>query len=114
MLELGVDDYIRTKDNRIAIVNKIEPHIIVGFFDDDSEKSLSINEIKEVILGNSSLNIGDRVKLETVFYKEASEENPHDCLGTVIDYDGYWFYVDWDNGQWNTYRKLDADLTVVK
>lgn len=113
MLELGVDDYIRTKDNRIAIVNKIEPHIIVGFFDDDSEKSISMDDIKEIILGNSSLNIGDRVKLETVFYKENSKESPYDCLGTVTDFDGYWFYVDWDNGEFNTYRKLDADLIVV-
>lgn len=113
MLELGVDDYIRTIDNRIAIVNKIEPHIVVGFFDDDSEKSISMDDIKEIILGNSSLNIGDRVKLETVFYKENSKESPYDCLGTVTDFDGYWFYVDWDNGEFNTYRKLDADLIVV-
>jgi hypothetical protein len=28
-----------------------------------------------------------------------------------MDFDGYWFYVDWDNGKWNTYRALDADLT---
>ena len=113
MIEIGVDDYIRTKDNRIAIVNKIEPHIVVGFFDDDSEKSISMDDIKEIILGNSSLNIGDRVKLETVFYKENSKECPYDCLGTVTDFDGYWFYVDWDNGEFNTYRKLDADLIVV-
>lgn len=113
MLELGVDDYIRTIDNRIAIVNKIEPHLVVGFFDDDSEKSISMDDIKEIILGNSSLNIGDRVKLETVFYKENSKESPYDCLGTVTDFDGYWFYVDWDNGEFNTYRKLDADLIVV-
>lgn len=113
MIELGVDDYIRTTDNRIAIVNKMEPHLVVGFFDDDSEKDISINDIKEVILGNSSLNIGDRVKLETVFYKEDSKESPYNCLGTVTDFDGYWFYVDWDNGEFNTYRKLDADLIVV-
>lgn len=113
MLELAIDDYIKTNDNRIAIVNKISPEIVVGFFDDDSEKVIKESEIKEVLLGNASLNIGDRVKLETVFYKEDSEESPHNCLGTVNDYDGYWFYVDWDNGAWNTYRKLDADLTVV-
>lgn len=114
MIEFGVDDYIKLKDDRIGIVNQIDPEIIVGFFDDETEKVIIEDEIKEVLLGNVSLNIGDRVKLEKVFYKEDSTENPHDCLGTVVEYDGYWFYVDWDNGSWNTYRRLDADLTVVK
>lgn len=113
--DLGADDYILTKDNRIAIVNNIhKDSALVEFYDDGSEKEIAYSDIAQVLPGNRSLELGDRVKLESVFYPEPSDENPYDCHGTVTDFDGYWFYVDWDNGKWNTYRALDADLTKVK
>lgn len=114
MKEVYLDDYIKTTDGRIAIINDKNPlNPLVGFFDDGSEKRISLEEIKEVLDGNSSLNIGDKVKLENVFYQENTDENPFDCHGVVIDYDGYWYYVEWNNGFSNTYRKLDADLILI-
>jgi len=113
--DLGADDYVLTKDNRIAIVNNIyTDSALVGFYDDGSEQDVLYSDIAKILPGNRSLSLGDRVKLEPVFYPEQSDENPYDCQGTVMDFDGYWFYVDWDNGKWNTYRVLDADLTKVE
>lgn len=114
MNEVFLDDYIKTKDGRIGIVNLGgNDKALVAFFDDESELMINVKDIASVLPGNESLNISDRVKLEPIFYKNNEEENPHDCEGTITDFDGYWYYVDWDNGKWNTYRKLDADLILV-
>ena len=114
MNEVFLDDFIRTKDGRVGIVSSRDTqNPLIGFFDDESEAIVNVSDIKEIIPNNECLLLKDRVKLETAFYKEHEDENPHDCEGTITDYDGYWYYVDWDNGKWNTYRKLDADLILV-
>lgn len=110
-----VDAFVKHGVN-IGIVDKIsEENILVSWFGEKDESELiKINDELEIIPpNNESLEIGDKVKLNTVFYPINTDENPHDLTGTVIDYDGYWFYIDWENGAENTYRGLDVDLIKI-
>lgn len=112
--DLHIDAYVKVENQRIAIVDEIDfenKKITLSFFDNEEIKTVELKSIKELMLTNDNLMIGDKVKLEPVFFKdENSKENPIDCVGEIFEFDGYWLYVNWSNGEQNTYRKIDADL----
>lgn len=110
-----VDAFVK-KGGKIGIIDKIlEENILISWFGEKPESELiKINDELEIIPQNKeSIQIGDKVKLNTVFYPVNTYDNPHDLIGTVIDYDGYWLYIDWENGAENTYRGLDVDLIKI-
>lgn len=115
--DLYVDAYIKDHNERIAIIDEIDfdnKLLIISFFDNEEIKKVKLDKIKELMSTNNDLAIGDKVRLESVFFKdEQSNENPIDCIGEIFDFDGYWLYVNWDNGEQNTYRILDADLVKL-
>lgn len=112
--DLYVDAYVKVDNQRIAIIDEIDfknNKLGISFFDNEEFKKVELENIEELMSTNDSLMIGDKVKLEPVFFKdEISLENPIDCIGEIFDFDGYWLYVNWSNGTQNTYRKIDADL----
>lgn len=110
-----VDAFVK-HGNKIGIVDQIsEETIVISWFGDNTENELVkiSNEFEIIPQNKESIEIGDKVKLNTVFYPIDATENPHNVIGEVIDYDGYWLYVDWENGSQNTYRGLDVDLIKV-
>lgn len=108
-----VDAFVKLNDS-FGIINQIfDDNVLVAWFgkQQTNEELININNDLQIIpINKDTLQIGDKVELNTVFYPVDTPDNPHQVSGTIIDYDGYWFYVDWENGCENTYRGLDIDL----
>lgn len=110
-----VDAFVK-HGNNIGIVDKIyDKQILISWFGEENKSELiNINSEYEIIpINKESIGIGDKVQLNTLFYPVDTLENPHNMLGKVIDYDGYWIYINWENGAENTYRGADVDLIKV-
>lgn len=79
-------------------------------------KEKSFSEIQKnylLINKTSEIEIGSSVILNQLFFKEDTMDSPFNILGKITDTDGYWAYVDWENGKFNTYRLSDADLLLI-
>ena len=72
--------------------------------------------LEYVDLTNAHLNLGDRVAWVPEWSRWcASDSNPTDCTGTVVGTPCMpgWLVVEWDNGEYNTYKLKDQDLLKV-
>lgn len=114
--DLYIDAFIKLNNSYAIIDDIFAENINVSWFNNEDNYSNLINknlDFEIIEINKNTLSLQDKVKINKVFYPESQNENPHDTIGTIIDYDGYWFYVDWNNRECNTYRGLDIDLEKI-
>lgn len=117
MKNIGLYDYVKDMDGNIGYVEAIDDKDISidwyginkkGFLK-ESIKNLELSKISK----NEELIIGDKVKLEKMFYDKNTDNNPFEIDGKVVEDDGFWIHVEWSNGFWNTYKRTDVDLIKI-
>jgi hypothetical protein len=55
-----------------------------------------------------------RIRKDSLYYKKNTKNNPRDTIGYITGYeynifDYYIIFVNWDNGQSNSYRVIDLE-----
>lgn len=117
-----VDDLFIKKDGSCVLITdtisdgKFKTFMLFGPTKKSVEKTLSFDDIQKdfyCLLLNEQLLVGDHVILNHLFFEEDTTDSPLFTEGEIIDNDGYWIYVEWNNGKINTYRNLDADLIKI-